>query len=182
MLTADEDGGVRLLAAEILAAIEWVPKTTTEQIAYAVAQRDWEALIPFGAPVTPFLLNIANDTDREIRRKVADTLTAVLASIKIVIFGNLQINESRRTITVRNPEVDQLTVPMEELDHIVVHTPTYDFHQLERFLTYAINYIGQTHLKTYITVHVYGEPDKLHPNLRNTLTNLCHRIEFHEAT
>lgn len=181
-LTADEDGGVRLLAAEILAKMGWVPKTTAEQFAYDIARRDWEALVPFGAPVMPFLLNIANDPDREIRQQVAETLKTTLASVKVVMFGNLRINESRKQITVANPEVDRLTIPMEALDHLVVHTPTYDFHQLERFLTYAINYIGQTHLKTYVTAHIYGDPDKLHPNLRNTLTNLCAGIEFHEST
>lgn len=53
----------------------------------------------------------------------------------------------------------------------------YDFHLVERFLTYALNTIGQNYLRTCVNVYLSGDPEQLHPNLRNTLTNLCKRVQ-----
>jgi hypothetical protein len=30
-------------------------------------------------------------------------------------------------------------------------------------------------------VHIYGDPDKLHPNLRNSFENLCKRVVVHKG-
>ena len=79
-----------------------------------------------------------------------------------------------------NPDVLTLTIAMPVLKRINIHTKTYDFYQVERFITYAVNYVGQKHLKEHVEVHVYGDPDKLHPNLRNSLENLCKCVEVHE--
>jgi hypothetical protein len=47
-------------------------------------------------------------------------------------------------------------------------------------MTYAINAIGQQHLKQHVAVHIYGDPDALHANLRNSFENVCHAIEKHQ--
>jgi HEAT repeat protein len=172
----DDDAIVRLQAAEVLDKIGWTPEKETETISYHIARGDWEALIPFGGQAVTPLIKIANDKDRNIREHVADTLTKILACIKITVFGDLHVKDARQDITLCNPNVAELTVRMQELEHIVLHTPTYDFHQVERFMTYAVNYIGQEYLKKHVVVHIYGDPDKLHPNLRNSFENLCKQV------
>lgn len=79
-----------------------------------------------------------------------------------------------------NPEVSELTASMSKLKKIEIHAETYDFHLVERFITYAVNYIGQKHLREQVEVHIHGDPDKLHSNLRNSLENLCKCVEVHE--
>jgi len=175
----DDDADVRLQAAEVSDKMGWTPEKETEKISYHIARGDWEALIPFGGQAVTPLSKIAKDKDRNVREHAAETLAEILVSIKITVFGDLHVKDSRKDITLCNPNVAELTVPMQELEHIVVHTRTYDFHQLERFITYAVDYIGQEYIKKHVIVHIYGDPNKLHPNLRNTLTNLCKRVEVH---
>ena len=77
-----------------------------------------------------------------------------------------------------NPDVTELTIPISKLKWIGIHAETYDFHLVERFITYAVNYIGQEHLKEHVGVDIHGDPDKLHPNLRNSLKNLCKSVKL----
>ncbi len=101
-------------------------------------------------------------------------------AIETILFGALSSNTCHPLTTLKNPDVSELAVPMNRVRHVFIDTETYDFYQVERFLTYAVNYIGQKHLKKHVNVHIYGDPDKLHPNLRNTLTNLCKRVYVHK--
>ena len=80
----------------------------------------------------------------------------------------------------RNPDSSELTLPLAQLKQIVVDSETYNFHLVERFLTYAIDHIGQDYLKKNVDAHIYGDPEKLQQNLRNNFTNLCKSITVHE--
>ena len=51
---------------------------------------------------------------------------------------------------------------------------------LKHFIPYAVNYIGQEHLKNKTELHIYGHPEKLHPNLYKNLTNLCQHVYLHK--
>lgn len=66
------------------------------------------------------------------------------------------------------------------MNALFVDANTYDFRQIESFLTYAVMYLSQKYLGTHVTAHIYGASQKLHPNLRNNLTNLCRRVMVHE--
>lgn len=81
--------------------------------------------------------------------------------------------------TAVNPDISTLTVPPLALTHIIIDADSYDFYHVERFLTYAVNYIGSTHLKNAVDVSVYGNMENLHPNLRNSLMNLCKTVSAH---
>ncbi|MBN2266708.1 MAG: hypothetical protein JW725_00005, partial [Candidatus Babeliaceae bacterium] len=48
--------------------------------------------------------------------------------------------------------------------------------QVERFMTYAVQYLGQSYLQCHVVAKIYGEEEHLHLNLRNSLTNLCNDI------
>jgi hypothetical protein len=100
-------------------------------------------------------------------------------NIETVIFTHRDINSADQKKILKNPESVELTIPISSLKRIVIHTGTYDFHLVERFITYAVNYIGQKHLREQVEVHIYGDPEKLHPNLRNTFKNLCKNVEIH---
>jgi hypothetical protein len=81
--------------------------------------------------------------------------------------------------TIQNPEVSHREIPCNNLRHIIVYTATYEFHQVERFLTYVVNAIGQQRLKKQVDVHIYGEPEHLQRNLLNNFANLCKQVYVH---
>jgi len=182
-LKNDNDAKVRLQAATELDKLGWKPQTVSEQIAYHIAGGVWDALIPFGAQAVFPLVRLFNiEREREIREKVEITLNRILVSVETVIFGDGDLNDFNPRTSLYDFEVSELTVPLSALKTIIIHTPGYNFHQVERFLTYAINSIGQKYLKEHVEVHIYGESDAFHPNLRNNFENLCKRVEFHQET
>ena len=71
---------------------------------------------------------------------------------------------------------------MLSLKRIVLHTETYDFHLAERFVTYAINALGQKHLRKHVEVNIYGNSEHIHVNLWNTIRNLFHHIHIHKKS
>jgi hypothetical protein len=107
-------------------------------------------------------------------------LKKIYASIDTVLFGYAEFKPLDLWTILLNPDATELTMSMSNLQRVVIHTETYNFHLVERFITYAVNYIGQKHLKEHVEVHIYGDPDRLHPNLRNSFENLCKHIEMHE--
>lgn len=125
------------------------------------------------------LARLLKDPNPEVRKEAANTLRIICASLHTVMFGRSTAQNMPLDKVLHNPDVSMLTSSMPALQQILVHTETYDFHQVERFLTYAVNYIGQGSLKKRVKADLYGEPEKLHPNLRNTLTNLCERVSLH---
>ena len=102
-------------------------------------------------------------------------------SITRVIFGMVPSKTPHSQITLYDPNVIALTIPLPHLEQVIIHTEHYDFHQVEQFLTYAVSYIGQKYLKRKVEVHLYGDPEKLHLNLRNNLANLCKRVHVHQG-
>lgn len=178
----DDDAIVRRQAVQVLAQRGWTPQQETETMLAHIAREEWSRLVPFGAQALPLLAARAKDKDRTIREQATRLLTRLLDSVLVVAYGNLQVKISRKRFTFCNPDVAELTVSMRNLEHIVIHPPTHNFHQVEQFLTYAINYIGQDALKTHVTVHIYGEPDELHPNLLNSFKNLCKQVEIHHGS
>lgn len=117
-------------------------------------------------------------------QRVVNQLSNILQfhchAVEDIIFGRPP-SSREIPITIRyNPEVTDLSFPFVRLHHLHIETSSYDFHLIERFLTYAINYIGQPSLKDHVDVHLYGERDQLHPHLLNNLTNLCKRVYLHE--
>jgi hypothetical protein len=106
-------------------------------------------------------------------------MTSHYHSVKRIIFGVFPLIENNPFTTARNIDFSTVTFPFVHVTQILIDTTTYDFHQLEQFLTYAVNYMKPSYLKHHVEVYVYGDPKKLHPNLRNNLTNLCKRVQRH---
>ena len=121
------------------------------------------------------------DRNSFVREQAEIVLKKIYASIKVIIFGHGEFGTFNQQTTLLNPDVSELSLPMSRLKRIEIYTKTYDFRLMERFITYAVNYIGQKHLKKKVEVHIYGDPEKLHPNLRNSFENLCKSIAVHEA-
>lgn len=111
---------------------------------------------------------------------LSDILTFHCHSVERIIFGVCQVPEPGSSMTLQNPDVSTLTTPFFHLKHVDVYAETYDFHQVERFLTYAVNYIGQEYLKKHVEVHIYGDTEKLEPNLYNNFQNLCKGVHLKE--
>jgi len=82
--------------------------------------------------------------------------------------------------TLHNPDVSRLTIAMNSLNRILIDTATYDFHFVERFITYAVNHVGRLHLKRNVEVHIYGDPGKLHGNLKSLFESLLREVVFYK--
>lgn len=104
----------------------------------------------------------------------------VKVDVDVIIFGDEASQEYTPHKTLQNPDFSECTLPLLQMKQVVIHTTTYDFFQVECFLTYAMNYVGQQYLKKHVDVDLYGDPEKLHPNLRNSLTNLCKCLHVHD--
>lgn len=117
---------------------------------------------------------------RILATRLTEILTFRCHLVTQIRFGAFTHALKHPNIILDNPDVSELSFPFVHLKRVDIETATYDFHQLERFLTYAINILGQAYLKSTVDVHIYGDQNALHPNLRNTLTNLCKSIIAHE--
>ena len=113
--------------------------------------------------------------------KVFSSCKHVEVDIETIIFGSTTSTAYSSRTAWHNPDSSELTLPLSHLKQIVVYPETYNFHLLERFLTYAVNYIGQKYLRKKVEVHIYGDPDKLHQNLHNNFTNLCKDVVVHNS-
>ena len=176
----DRNSDVRLQAAKALDKMRWKPEDVMEKTYYLLAKRDWETYISLGSSAIEPLMQVFHDRTSFLRGEAEIALQKIYALIEVVIFGNVEIKDFVPRTTLLNPDVSTVTMPMSALEKIEIYTETYDFHLVERFITYAVNYIGQEYLKEHVEVHVYGDPDKLHPNLRNSLENLCKHVEMYE--
>ncbi len=87
--------------------------------------------------------------------------------IETIIFGSEHAPFHSAHLTLCNPDMAQFTLPLPHLQQVLIYTAHYDFHRVERFQTYALNYIGQKHLRKTVEVHLYGDPNALHSNLYN---------------
>lgn len=110
---------------------------------------------------------------------MTDILNFRCHCVERIIFGVVPYVPEQGIADLHNPDVSSLTVPFWRLHQIMIDTNTYNFHLVEQFLTYAVNSIGQDYLKKYVTAHVYGKMENFHPNLWNSLTNLCQQVLAH---
>jgi len=101
-------------------------------------------------------------------------------SVSCIVFGQPQFALPDETHFLLDPDVSELMMPFYHLDTLVILTESYNFMLIEQFLTYAINQIGRTYLKRVVEAHIYGNREKLHPNIRNNLINICKKIYFHD--
>jgi HEAT repeat protein len=173
----DSEADIRWKAASALEKRGWKPKNAHERIWYYIAKQRWEKLKLIGAPVVEPLQSVLEDRNSKFRLEAAGALNTIYTAIEVVLFGTPEYQEFERQTTLQNPDVSDFNIPMSHLEKIAISTETYNFHQVERFITYAVNYIGQEYLKNNVEVHIYDDPSKLHPNLRNSLENLCKCVE-----
>jgi hypothetical protein len=110
--------------------------------------------------------------------KVFNSCKNVEVAIETVIFGTTDTARKYFSATTwHNPDVAGLAFSLSSLKHIIIYPAAAQAHLLERFLTYAMEYLGQHMLKQQVEVRIYGDPDVLHSNLRNNLMNLCKEVK-----
>ena len=118
--------------------------------------------------------------NQDITKKRDDKKGIVRKIISLANTFSKNNEESNLPQTIlHNPDTSLLTTPMNNLNRVLIDTVSYDFHLVERFITYAVNYIGKAHLKKNVEVHIHGNPEKLHQNLRNLFGDLFKTVEFH---
>ncbi len=128
-----------------------------------------KAITKIGVPAIAYLAKASksNNSENELQARVL--LEHIYNSVQIVVFGTPPPSE-RRDILI-NPDVSELEIPLANLKNILIFSETYDFHKVEKFLTYAVNYISTKSLKKRICVSIYGSKDNIHPNLYNGFIN-----------
>jgi hypothetical protein len=173
----DHDPAVRIETAKLLENLGWEPGNDVETVYYLFAEKKWETFLALGAPTqVETLLNILGRDAPVFREAATTTLASLYALVDGVTFGACLPSNQSQYFTLHNPDVTDLIFPMSQLKRILIATDTYDFFLVERFMTYAVNFIGRKHLKKQVEVHLYGDPDILHRNLRNMFMNLCKSV------
>lgn len=133
------------------------------------------------ARAIPLYMPLLTEENAFIREHAGLLSQALFALIETVVFGSLALESLDPRTTLWNLETADLTMMMPALSTVIIQVDTYDFYQVERFLTYALNYVGQEYVKHHVNVHLYGHPYSLHPNLRNNLEHLFERVEIQKA-
>ena len=113
-------------------------------------------------------------------QRVCRTCRRLDVFIEHIIFGTNGETSQNSPTTLHNPDVSNLLLPLPRLRQVTIYTENYDFHQVERFLTYALNYLEPSHLSKELQVTIRGRKDDLHPNLLNNFLNLCQHVQFME--
>jgi hypothetical protein len=127
------------------------------------------------------ILDALDDSSENVRYEAEITARKLCPLVQTAVFGQISPEYlEKNPHTVWNPDASNLSFPMQALNRVIIDVSTHDFYQVERFLTYAVNALGQKHLKKHLAVHVIGEQRKLHANLRNSLTNLCKHVRISE--
>lgn len=116
-------------------------------------------------------LCLAKDETSLHLQEIAFEALVKFCSVDTVIFGQGVLPQLPLITYLLNPDVIKLTTSLSRLRAVIVDTQTYNFHQVERFITYANNYIGTDYLKNNVEVQVCGDPEKLHQNLWNLFNN-----------
>ncbi len=180
----DENRFVRIKAAEALGnigdarALNELIMILRDDDNY-VRNKTEEAILKYGFSAIGPLAVYHEDVHSDLPKIAVDILNTLCPQITVITFGGIQIEEGNTVLN--NPDVLKLKTPFINLSKIILYIDSYDFHQVERFITYAINYIGKDHLKNNVEVHIHGDPDKLHPNINNLFVKLCKTIVFHKS-
>ncbi|GAK51754.1 hypothetical protein U14_02999 [Candidatus Moduliflexus flocculans] len=95
---------------------------------------------------------------------------AVEIAIETVSFGDVSFDAATYW---HNPDMRHFQLPLRRLRRLEIDADTANPVDIERFLTYALEYMGQDFLRLNVTAHLRGSPDTLPKNLRNNLSHLC---------
>jgi hypothetical protein len=117
-----------------------------------------------------------------VRQEIQEALDRIQTTIEDVAFGTLAWDHVTSTRLWVNPDVSTFTRPLSHLKFLHIHPASSSFHRVERFLTYAVQYLGQSYLQRHVVAKIYGEEEQLHLNLRNSLTNLCYDVILDSET
>ncbi len=129
------------------------------------------------APIT-FARHLSDAEATTLCKQLNDILTFRCQAVEQIVFGEMPPTFIGTPETLlMNPDVSELSFPFIRLRRLILDVATHDPRRVERFLTYAVNAIGQRKLKESVDVHIYGDPALLQANLRNNLDNLFRRVE-----
>jgi len=94
-------------------------------------------------------------------------------TIDTVKFGQSS-PEDRQTPTLwLNPDVRQFQLPLRRLRHIEIDAASANPMEIERFLTYSLENMGQDFLRLYVVASVHDPRTTLSRHILNNLLNIC---------
>lgn len=129
-----------------------------------------------GAAVKSILDRALNDEDAKVRETAADSLKkwkSFYHNVRYVHFGEIWSEKDRYGTTLKNPDMAGLNVPLDNLSEVIINTRSFDTGLLEKFLDYAVRYIGEQYLKEHVYVcYFFSTPRNLDPQLRNRLRTI----------
>jgi hypothetical protein len=178
----NRDPSVKAKVIEIFERYRLLVETDAEYFAYLVAKEDDVQILAFAEQAILPLQTLSTQYSRlqypGFHKQIQKLLEQIYAQIEIVVFGKRSPSVVVRNQTIwHNPDVEHLRIPLSCLRRIEIDANTADSYDIERFLTYALAYLGQTYLERTVDVQITGNPEQLHPNVRNNLCNLCHSVE-----
>ncbi len=119
--------------------------------------------------VMKFILAALDDPDSNVRKTALQAHKQINPLVKGIIFGNIKLNGCRKAVS--NVQFENMKVPFENLELILIDAYSYEMIKVEQFITYALDYIGEKYLKRKVTAYIRGNEKDLQQNLLNNLKN-----------
>lgn len=95
---------------------------------------------------------------------------------RIVRFYDHASTEGVPSHVLLNPEVSSWESPLFTLERIEIYAASYTFHQVEQFLTYAVNTLDRAYLKHAVEVDIIGDRADIPSSLYNSFANVCRSV------
>ncbi len=121
-----------------------------------------------------------DDLASKTYRKLVERCQSDYAATEVIIFGTGEVEVSEHQITLRNPNLSEITISMSNIQKILVHTETCEAGLLESFFAYAQEHLGQGYLKKNVEASLYGDQKDLDTNIYNNFKNLCKKVEIYK--
>ncbi|MBN1413409.1 MAG: HEAT repeat domain-containing protein [Spirochaetales bacterium] len=167
---------LRFEAVQILRKLDAIPGDRIDKIYFHIAAEEWTEILRFGFNAVSYLKQILAITDQaerdfpRIKKSIDFSIAEILRSVIRVRFGGKtgKLNPAE----AHNPDVKDLNLPMVNLNKAILYADDCDPKLVERFITYAVNLIGEKIIKKKIKISIIGDPYKLGGNLFNMLQTL----------
>jgi len=124
------------------------------------------------------LTRTLGDVDPEVKETAADSLKewhSFYENVRYIHFGVISLEEEKYDTTLKDPDLSELTLPMTNLCSAYINTNSFDIILLNKFIDYALKYLGETFIMQHVQVYYYGSPKNLEPKLRNLLKDLFNK-------
>jgi HEAT repeat protein len=175
IMTEAGNPALRSKAARLIMNLAWRAEDETERAYFMIAIQEWPGLTRIGFNAVQPILHIMSINDNEETEnpvsagQLGEIAARIAGGIRIIHFGGF--DEGYGRTEAFEPELRDFPLVLKNLEEVVIEAETCDPRRVERFITYAVNSLGEAKMKK-IRVRVIGRTAKLGKNLVNMIRDM----------